>query len=87
MGTKSKGIHASNRMLVVLICILSVTLVALLILGVSLGQNAANNDAPSDPIMGSNAPLIPRTPPLRPPRPCRLPRKPIPPSLRLLPCR
>ena len=56
MGTKSKGIHASNRTLVVLICILSVTLVALLILGASLGQNVPNTDASGDPIMGSNPP-------------------------------
>ena len=69
MGNKSKGIYASNRTLVILICILSVTLVALLILGASLGRNTPGGD---DPQLGGTTPsdLItdaPTDPPTDPP--------------------
>ena len=56
MRTKTKGIQVSNRMLVVLICILSVTLVALLILGASLGRSVPGPNTQESPQLGSNAP-------------------------------
>ena len=52
-----KGFHASNQTLVVLICVLSVALVALLILGGSLGNSQP--EPPTEPQLGSQAPSAP----------------------------
>lgn len=53
-GKKMKGFHASNRTLVVLICILSVALVALLILVGSMRNSMT--DTPTDPQLSTQAP-------------------------------